>query len=463
MVLPASLPGQVLGKYALYDAIASGGMARIHLGRVVGPAGFSRTVVIKRLHPQFASEPEFVAMLLDEARLSARLRHPNVVPTLDVIAENGEVFLVMEYVHGASLSRLVRAMSDRPVPAAYVANVIAGVLHGLHAAHEATDGQGKPLGLVHRDISPQNVLVSVEGVGRVIDFGVAKAIGRLQTTRDGALKGKMSYMAPEQLRGEAFDHRVDVYAVGVVLWEALTGRRLFSGESDVVVFGKVLGSEVPAPSTFAPALPSGLDEIVLRALDRKPENRFPSAKEMARAIENCVPLVGPGEIGEWVQSAAAEDLNTRAQLLAAIEAESDVPVLATSASREPAASIPVEMRTLASKVIRKRSRHAVLGLGIAGAMGIGMLLLAVLARPSPTAHTPTAVSGVAPSLPTSTDSTPPAPAPPTDTPVSIALPPEDATTQRVSQEPRAPQPTLPKKARLQRPRPSTAAVLDTRE
>src|SRR6516225_8996456 len=177
---------RVVGRYALYVAIAAGGMATVHLGRLIGEVGFSRTVAIKRLHPQYAADPEFVSMFLDEARLAARIRHPNVVPTLDVVATKGELFLVMDYVPGESLARLSRVCREqrRPIPHRITSAVMAGALHGLHAAHEAKSERGAPLGIVHRDVSPQNVLVGADGVPRVLDFGVAKAAGRMQETRE---------------------------------------------------------------------------------------------------------------------------------------------------------------------------------------------------------------------------------------------------------------------------------------
>src|ERR1700733_14777693 len=186
-------PVRILGRYALYDEIAAGGMATVHLGRLIGPVGFSRTVAIKRLHQQYAKNPEFVAMFLDEARLAARIRHPNVVPTVDVVAMEEELFLVMEYIQGESLSRLFRAASvaAAPIPRSVAVTIMAGVLHGLHAAHEAKTEHGQPLDIVHRDVSPQNVLVGVDGVARVLDFGVAKAAHRVQTTQDGRIKGKL--------------------------------------------------------------------------------------------------------------------------------------------------------------------------------------------------------------------------------------------------------------------------------
>ena len=238
MVSPNASGVRIAGRYVLCDEIAHGGMATVYVGRLVGSAGFARTVAIKRLHAAYARDPDFVSMFVDEARLAARIHHPNVVSTLDVVALEGELFLVMEYIQGESLARLERLASDRGdrIPEAMAASMIAGILHGLHAAHEARDERGEPLGIVHRDVSPQNVLVGVDGVARVLDFGIAKAAGRIQTTRDGQLKGKLAYMSPEQLRGEV-TRTTDVYAAGVVLWEALTGRQLFVGENFWVSVG----------------------------------------------------------------------------------------------------------------------------------------------------------------------------------------------------------------------------------
>src|SRR4051794_29784074 len=188
-----------VGRYALYGEIASGGMATVHFGRLLGPVGFSRTVAVKRLHAHLAKDPEFVSMFLDEARLAARVRHPNVVPTLDVVAAQGELFLVMEYVQGESFARLlhVTKSNGQRIPRDIVCAVLASVLHGLHAAHEAKSERGEALGIVHRDVSPQNILVGVDGIARVLDFGIAKAAGRAQVTREGQVRGKMAYIAPE--------------------------------------------------------------------------------------------------------------------------------------------------------------------------------------------------------------------------------------------------------------------------
>jgi serine/threonine-protein kinase len=317
------LEPRMLGRYALYEKIASGGMASVHIGRLLGPVGFARTVAIKRMHTQFAEDPEFVSMFLDEARLAARIRHPNVVPTLDVVTIAGELFLVMEYVQGESLARLNRVTAARGerIPHAMTATLMVGVLHGLHAAHEAKNDRGEPLGIVHRDVTPQNVLVGTDGAARVLDFGVAKAAGRLQTTREGQLKGKLAYMAPEQLRGTV-TRATDVYAAAVVLWETLAGKRLFAGENDGDVFGKVLeGAKVP-PSHYVPDLPPALDAVTMRGLRMDPTERFATAREMARALENAGPLVAGSVIGEWVETVAKETLEERSARIAIIETES---------------------------------------------------------------------------------------------------------------------------------------------
>jgi eukaryotic-like serine/threonine-protein kinase len=330
---------RLLGRYALYDRIASGGMATVHLGRLLGPVGFSRTVAIKRLQPQFAEDPEFVSMFLDEARLAARIRHPNVVPTLDVVSTQGELFLVMEYVQGDSLARLIRALHHKgeSPPPAIMATLMVGVLNGLHAAHEAKNERGELLGLVHRDVSPHNILVGIDGVARVLDFGVAKAIGRMQTTRDGQLKGKIAYMAPEQVRGTV-SRGTDIYAASVVLWEALVGRRVFLGETEAELFGKVLEGRVDPPSQHAAHIPPGLDAAIMKGLDADPARRFLTAKEMARAVADAVQLVDSSAIGEWVESLAKATLATRNDLVASIESDS---MLRSPVMQAPESEIPV--------------------------------------------------------------------------------------------------------------------------
>ena len=316
-----------IGRYAVHDEISAGGMATVHLGRLLGPVGFSRTVAIKRLHPQFAKDPDFSSMFIDEARLAARIRHPNVVSTLDVVALEQELLLVMDYVQGESLSRLLRAARTRqePVPVRIVTTTLAGVLHGLHAAHEAKTERGERLDIVHRDVSPQNILVGVDGSARVLDFGVAKAAVRMQSTREGQIKGKISYMAPEQLRGDSgVDRRVDVYAAGVVLWEALVGRRLFEAENEGRLLTKILLEPVATPRTYVPTIPEELEIVVMRALARNREDRYATAREMAQALESVTHPSTASEIGNWVEHLAGKELAKRADRVTDIESRSDV-------------------------------------------------------------------------------------------------------------------------------------------
>ena len=316
--------GRTIGRYVVFDKIASGGMATVHLGRMDGAASFQRTVAIKRLHPHLARDEDFVHMFLDEARIAARIRHPNVVGVLDVVHEGSELFLVMDYVQGETLSRLRRAVKPGRVPKQIAVTAMTGVLHGLHAAHDATDEDGRPLHIVHRDVSPQNVMIGVDGVARVLDFGVAKAASRLQTTQDGSLKGKIAYMAPEQLLENTVDRRSDVWAAAIVLWETLTGERLFDAETQAGSVRKILDMEIPAPSSKIPGLPKALDEAVMRGLERNPQKRWQTAREMAVALERAMPAATATEIGEWVDAIGGSALGERARRVREIESRSDI-------------------------------------------------------------------------------------------------------------------------------------------
>lgn len=338
---------EVVGRYALFGEIASGGMATVHLGRLVSEAGFARTVAIKKLHAHLAKDPSFAAMFLDEARLAARVQHPNVVSTLDVVSQDGELYLVLEYVLGESLAKLVGPMrrSGERVPLRIAATVVTHVLLGLHAAHDATDEHGDPLGIVHRDVSPHNVMVGIDGIARVLDFGVAKAAGRVQTTRDGQIKGKISYMAPEQARAGTTDRRTDVYGASIVLWELLAGARLYSGANDAVVLTSLLAGATTPPSATNPDVPAALDAIVMRGLANDPDKRWQTARDMAIAIEETAPVATARQIGDWVTSVAGDALDARADQVRAIERaakEADALVRETQRARMSMTSEPVE-------------------------------------------------------------------------------------------------------------------------
>jgi serine/threonine-protein kinase len=316
-----SKPPIQIGRYALYDELARGGMATVHLGRLVGPAGFARTVAIKRLHPHLATDPSFVAMLLDEARLAARIQHPNVAATLDVVAKDGELFVVMEYLNGETLSRLLRTAKARGqrVPPAIAVAIAIGALTGLHAAHEARGETGDPLGLVHRDISPQNVMVRRDGTAVVVDFGVAKAAGRFHVTEEGQIKGKLPYMATEQVRGQPLTRRVDVYAASAVLWETLVGERLVKGSSEAEVLEGLLFGTLQRPGSLVDGIAEALDAAVMKGLSRRADDRWATAQEMALALEDALTPATPARVAAWLEDLVGDTLRSREHRVSALE------------------------------------------------------------------------------------------------------------------------------------------------
>ena len=324
--------GEVIGRYVLHAPIARGGMATVHMARLVGAEGFSRIVAVKRLHAQFTEDADFVTMFLDEARIASKVHHPNVVPVLDVLVVDGEVILVQEYVHGVPLDRLMKAAQQRTVdfPIPIAAAIAAGVLGGLHAAHQTRDEAGEPLGIVHRDVSPQNVIVSLDGIPRLLDFGIAKARSSVHVTRVGLFKGKVAYMSPEQLGGGEPTAAIDVYAMGVVLWEMLVGKRLHANRDDAELVRIVATGAIPPISTALAERRQELGEehwqqlqrlepIVRRALMPHAEDRFASAADMMTAIARAVPVATSVEVAEWVRSVGEDFLAGRTRILAQTE------------------------------------------------------------------------------------------------------------------------------------------------
>ncbi len=338
-VTPAAKTSQIGGRYLIGDEIGAGGFATVHIGRelahgrgapgstggagsrghaasaTVGTGG--RMVAIKRLHPPLAREPEVAATLLDEGRIVARIKDPNVVQLFDIIVEDGDIFLVFEYVAGESLSalmRFVRAAGAR-IPIDVACAIARDVLRGLHAAHEATDERQRPLGVVHRDVSPHNIQVGADGHTRVLDFGVAKAAGQSHTTRPGQIKGKLSYMSPEQLRGGFVTRRSDIYAASIVIWEMLTLERPFGDPKDTDAMLASLSIRPLAPSTFVSGIPRELDALILRGLTLDPRGRYATAEEMARDLERSHAVAPPARVAAWVRKVAGPSLAMRAALL----------------------------------------------------------------------------------------------------------------------------------------------------
>lgn len=313
---------ECVGDYQLFVEIAAGGMATVHLAHRQGDP-YCTPVAVKRLHPQFTHDPEFLTMFADEVRVVTHIQHPHVVATLDIVQYRRDLSLVMQYVHGESFSKLLAAAyrSGRPATPAIVRTVMVDVLRGLHAAHEACDVNGMPLEIVHRDVSPQNIIVGADGCARILDFGIAKAIGRATVTRENEVRGKVAYMAPEQLQRGQVDRRTDIYAAAIVLWEALTCKRLFHSDSDARTLARVMTLEVTPPSQHRQGITRELDQAVLQGLSRDPQARFATALDLANAIAASGPGASRQELGAWVQSIAAEKLSERAAWIATMQAE----------------------------------------------------------------------------------------------------------------------------------------------
>ena len=309
---PALRPLRGAPGYFLGERFASGGMGAVHFGIKQGALGFQRIVAIKRMHPHLVENPEFVMRFKHEIRLVSRLSHPNIVDTLDVIEAQGELCLVMEYVEGETLYALLKdARESRtfvPIPA--VVSILSQALHGLHEAHDARDERGNRLGLVHRDVSPQNIMLDKGGVVKILDFGVAKATGEHSVTCAGEVLGKVAYMSPEQRLAQPLDFRSDIFATGVVLWEALTGERLFRAPDgcELTSLMQLLNSRIRRPSELRKEVTPELDAIVLRALEREPARRFASARDFALALENVV----SGATASAVAAAVAATCGDRA-------------------------------------------------------------------------------------------------------------------------------------------------------
>ena len=281
-------PGDKLGKFELIRQIAVGGMAELYLARTIGIEGFEKLVVVKRILPQYIDNPSFVNMFLNEARLSATLHHPNITQVYDIGVEEGDYFFSMEYVHGEDLARLTVTAQENGVPMSLdcALTLVAGLCAGLHYAHEKAGPDGKPLNVVHRDVSPSNVIVSYDGAVKLVDFGIAR-IGSHPAATQGGLKGKIVYMSPEQCRGKAvLDRRSDVFSIGSILYELTTGQLPFTDETEYGVLNQIVNTDVQPPSKLVPNYSPALEAIVLKALARDPDQRYRSALELQGQIED---------------------------------------------------------------------------------------------------------------------------------------------------------------------------------
>jgi len=337
--------GDIIGAYEVVTQLQSGGMATLWLARRRGAAGFTRPVVVKVIHPHLASDDDFVSMFVDEAKIAARIDHPNVVHVEELNEEEGRLYLVMEYIHGVSLAELAKALRrQRRAMSPTLATAIAiRVADGLHAAHETCDDTGQLLHVVHRDVSPHNVLISYRGHVKVIDFGVAKARGRSIQTQGGSLKGKIRYMCPEQASGQHVDRRADIYSLGVVLWELLTQRPLFRAESEIELISMVRAPIVRPPRELNPAVPRALEEAILRALAISRDARPATARELKQLLTDAVPDAAgldATRIADLVHATVGDLVATRAEALRtsapglAIQTTGEQPALSRSAASE---------------------------------------------------------------------------------------------------------------------------------
>jgi serine/threonine-protein kinase len=439
-----------IGRYMLHRQIARGGMATIHIARLMGDEGFSRIVAAKRLHPEFAEDAEFVQMFLDEARIASKIHHRNVVPVLDVVTTGDEVVLVQEYVHGVPLHWLLRTAHEAKthVPINVAVSVACQVLAGLHAAHETADEMGAPLNIVHRDVSPQNVMISTDGTARLLDFGVAKASLAAHTTRDGTFKGKLAYSAPEQIRGRAV-RQSDVYSLSVVLWELIVGHRMHgSAQAEAELIGEILSGHLP---TITDALTverdwlgsnrwkqlEMLEPIICKGLSVEAEGRYPTAAEMEAALATAVPPASPTGVAAWLKALGKSFLEGRDRVIAEEEASWRRSALSSSPRR--LTSIPPELRSVRRlgserdaagsvqlpQAPEENDRKLVMAVIAGGALLLALIvMLVILVRGHDHAVTPSA---------SAVDTPPPAPAaalpvtipptPPSPPALTVAMPP----------------------------------------
>ena len=279
--------GTRFGKYTLLNRIAVGGMAEIFLARQAGVEGFEKTLCLKRIRPHLSSQPAFVNMFLNEAKLAAQLNHPNIVQIYDLGLVGKSFFIAMEYVSGRDTSRIIPKAEKKgiPFPLVYALKIASSVLEGLYYAHHQTDAYGQPLNIVHRDITPENIVVSFSGNVKILDFGIAKATSQLEQTRAGEIKGKLSYMSPEQCLGQVLDQRSDIFSIGVVLYEWVTGYKLFTGENEMAILKAIVDGKIYPPSYFKEDVPDQVERILLKALEKDREKRYQSAWDMQLDID----------------------------------------------------------------------------------------------------------------------------------------------------------------------------------
>lgn len=399
------------GRYEALFKIAAGGMAEVFAARIRGEAGFEKLVAVKRMLPHLAEDEQFVDMFLDEARVAVHVSSPHVVQTLDLgRAEDGALYIVMELVVGSALSTLVRDVRRRNgrVPIPIAVELIAQAAQGLDDAHEARTPTGAHLGIVHRDVSPHNILVGADGRARVTDFGIARAMMRRTATAVGELKGKFAYFSPEQAEGKPLDHRADLFALGIVAWEAIMGRRLFAGDDSMDILSRVKSQPIPLLHTLDAEVPHAVSMAIARALERRVDDRYATAAEMAHALREANrPAPSARDISRWVNDAGGETLSrVRGLLDQALGGDDNAVTVARASSPrvappppprelvtsnitlvpEQTGTVNATMTTTSEVELRRRSRAPlVIGALVVAALGGGIYYAAREPAPTPAA------------------------------------------------------------------------------
>ncbi len=431
--------GAQIGKYHLLHRLAVGGMAELHLACAEGLAGFAKIVALKHILPHLAADPDFVELFLNEARLAAGLAHPNIVQVLDIGQAGDDFFYTMEYVHGRNARELLReAVGHGGLPLAVSLNIAISAASALEHTHAATDLSGAPLGLIHRDVSPANLLVSYEGAVKLTDFGIAKASMYTRETVGGAIKGKIGYMPPEQCRGEKVDQRSDLFALGVVLFELTTCQRLFFGDNDFAVLNQVLTGQIDAPSSRVRDYPPALEAIVMRALQPKPDDRFQSAAEFRAALEQFAfdhrIQANTAAVGAWMRESFGEPQMPRVELMESEDTDLLLPTLAVTSVSDPSETVDSEPEDVVEPSPYPRRRRPLFWMGTGATLGLATLLGvgAVMSQGDVTNDASAAVPAPAAEVKTSADAEPePEPAPEAEPEPKPELEPDPAPTPTV--------------------------------
>ncbi len=399
-----------IGKYIVHQRLGAGGMAEVYLCRLAGMGGFDKLVVVKRILPGLAGDKRFTEMFLDEARLSANLNHPNIVQIYEIDSADGVPFIAMEYVRGISVHALMNAARrEGKANPGHLALIIAGACAGLDHAHNAVDARGQPLGIIHRDVSPENIMVSHEGVPKVLDFGVAKAHGRISSTDTGELKGKLRYFAPEQLLGKDIDRRVDVFALGISLYSGLTGKYPFDGENAAQVMTAIMAGTPVPPSQLVPDLPPEMERTILWALANDPEKRCPSCSALGEALEKFARQgpcpSSPREMTAWVRELAGPALAP----IAIPEPKAEESISSTLVA--PHASHPAHPSLPPAPAESAQPKRWPLYVGLVALASIAAAALAYLQAPAPTPLATIPAPTIAAPAPSPVPAPAPAPAP----------------------------------------------------